>query len=63
MQRSPTNPPAYTDHDVWEFIRARINRQRSARQKRTLNFEVAINENGGVTSVTFQPPKEIIERK
>lgn len=52
--------PPITDEATWEFIRTRIERQKGLRQRRTLVFEVSVDEHGNTTNVTFQPPKEII---
>lgn len=52
--------PPITDDAAWQFIRARIDRQRQVRQRRTLVFEVAIDDRGAITNVTYQPPKERI---
>jgi hypothetical protein len=52
---------AYTLEQAWEFIRARILQQQASGKKRTLPFEVSVDDRGIITNVTHLPAKEIIQ--
>lgn len=53
----------YTLDELWAFIRERVERQREARKRFTLHFEVSVDYEGRITTFAFQPAKELPEVK